>query len=160
MKKQLGFSLIEFIIVIVILGILIGTSTLLLSQGFNSYLASEDLLDANSQGEIAMQRMARDIAMIRSPNDVTIAAANQLAFTDINNDDIMYSLSGTNLIITKNTVGQILARGVNSLTFLYYGADGNTPPTSNTGYVRIVLNITQNNVNYSLTTSVYARNLT
>jgi len=160
MNKQSGFSLIEFVIVIVILGLLAAMSSILLSQGFGAYSNSSDMLDANSQGEFAMQRMSRDIQMIRSSTDVTVAGTNQLSFIDINNNTVSYSISGTNLICTRNGNAETLASGVNNLSFTYYGSDGNTPPISNAGYVRIALTITQNNVNYTLTTSVYPRNLT
>lgn len=160
MKQQSGFSLIEFVIVIVILGLLAAMSALLLSQGFGAYLNSANMLDANSQGGLAIQRMSRDIQMIRSPADVTIATTNQLSFTDINNNTVAYSISGNNLILTRNGSAQTLATGVNNLTLTYYGANGMTPPSTNAGYVKIALNITQNNVNYTLTTSVYPRNLT
>lgn len=162
MPKQNGFSLIELITVIVILGIILSMSSLLLSQGFNAFSNSENLLDANSQGQVAIQRMARDIQMIRSPSDITTATSTQLSFTDIDNNTISYTLSGSNLTVTKNGNTQTLAVGIHSLTFTYYTSSGTTPPASTalTRYITIALVVTQNNVNYTLTTAIYPRNLT
>ncbi len=161
MQKQRGFSLIELIMVILILGIIIGMSSLLLSQGFNAFFSSENILDANSQGQVAMQRMARDIRLIRSPADITTATSGQLSFTDINNNTVSYVLSGSSLNVTQNANTQTLAVGVSSLTFTYYDATGTTPPASTavTRYIKVALVITQNNVNYTLTSAIYPRNL-
>ncbi len=160
MQKQYGFSLIELVIVMVILAVVAGMSALLLSQGFNAFFSSENILDANWQGQLAMQRMVRDIQMIRSPADISTATATQLTFTDINNNSISYALSGSNLNLTKNASTQTLAIGVNNLTFTYYDINGSTPPASTTltRYIKIALTITQNNTNYTLTTAIYPRN--
>ncbi len=161
MKKQQGFSLIEMIMVILVLGILTAMASLLLSQGLNAFSSSSDLLDANAQGQVAIQRMARDIRLVRSPADISTATSGQFSFTDINNNAVSYALSGSSLNVTKNGSTQTLAVGVNSLTFTYYDRNGTTPPASTaaTRYIKIALVITQNNVNYSLTTSLYTRNL-
>lgn len=162
MKKQNGFSLIELIIVIVILGVIVAMSSLLLSQGFNAFFNNANIADANSQGQIAIERMTRDIRLIRSPLDISIATATQLSFTDINNNAISYTLSGSNLNLTQNSTTQTLAVGINSLTFTYYDQNGTTPPASTaaTRYIKVTLAVTQNNANYTLTTSIYPRNLT
>jgi prepilin-type N-terminal cleavage/methylation domain-containing protein len=160
MQKQQGFSFIELVMVIVIIGIIAGMSTLLLSQGFNAFFSSETLLDANWQGQLAMQRMARDIQLIRSPADISTATASQLSFTDINSNSISYTLSGSNLTLTVNAVTQILATGLSSLTFTYYDKNGVTPPanTAATRYIKITCVVTQNSVNYTLITAAYPRN--
>ncbi len=162
MQTQHGFSLIELIMVILIVGIIAGMSALLVSQGFNAFFNSEDILDANSQGQLAMQRMARDIQLIRSPADISTATSGQLSFTDINNNTVSYVLSGSNLNLTKNANTQTLAIGVNGLTFTYYDQNGTTPPASTavTRYIKVTLIVTQNNVNYTLATAIYPRNLT
>lgn len=161
MQKQYGFSLIELVIVMVMLGIIAAMSSLLLSQGFNAFFSSANILDANWQGQLAIQRMARDIQLIRSPADISTATASQLTFTDMNNNSISYTLSSSNLNLTKGINTQTLAVGINSLTFTYYDQNGATPPatTAATRYIKIALVITQNNTNYTLTTAIYPRNL-
>jgi prepilin-type N-terminal cleavage/methylation domain-containing protein len=159
MDKQQGFTLIELVMVIVILAIITGMSSLLLSQGFNAFFTSEDVLDAQWQGQIAIQRMARDIQLIRSPADISTATSSQLSYTDINNNSISYTLSGSNLTLTKNSSAQVLAEGVNSLTFTYYNNSGSAPASNSAiRYINISIVVTQNNANYSLTTTIYPRN--
>ena len=137
--KQNGFSLIELVTVIVILGVIAGMSAALLSQGFNAYTNSANLADSNSQGQIAIQRMIRDLQLIRSAADITVASTSQLSYTDINNNTVSYALSGSTLNLTKNGSTQALADGANSLTFTYYTNAGVTPPPSSTqaGYIKI-----------------------
>lgn len=160
MHKQYGFSLIELVMVVVILGIIAAMSSLLLSQGFNAFFTSEAILDANWQGQLAIQRMTRDIQLIRSPADISTATTTQLTFTDVNNNTISYTLSGSSLNLTKNATTQTLAVGINSLTFTYYDQNGTTPPATiaATRYIQIGLVVTQNNTNYTLTTAIYPRN--
>ena len=160
LKSSQGFTLIEMIMVIVILGIIIGMSSSLLTQGLNTFSTGENIVNANWQGEIAMERMSRDILLIRSPADVTTIASNNLAFTDISNNTISYSLSGTSLNLTENGNTSILADGVQSLTFSYFDKNGaSTATTTLVRLIRISINITQNNANYTLTTAIYPRNL-
>ena len=54
-----------------------------------------------------------------------------------------------------------LANGINTLTFQYYDKNGATVSGSATNlhYVRITLNVTQNNANYTITSGVYLRDL-
>jgi prepilin-type N-terminal cleavage/methylation domain-containing protein len=157
MKKNRGFTLIELIIVIVLLGIISVIATKMLAQGFNAYLTGKNILNADWQGRLAMERMVRDIRAIRSPTaGITTATATQLAFTDTNGTDIVYQVSGSNLM--RNS--QVLADGVQSITFSYFNQNGATTGVlSAIDYITIILNITQNNTTFSLTTSVNARNV-
>jgi prepilin-type N-terminal cleavage/methylation domain-containing protein len=155
-----GFTLIEMVMVILIMSIIIGMSSSLLTQGLNSFPAGEDIVNANWQGQIAMERLSRDILLIRSPADITTLAADNLAYTDVSNNTVAYSLSGTNLTLTQNGNSEILADGVQSLTFTYFDRNGASTATATlVRMIRISINVTQNNVIYTLTTMIYPRNL-
>jgi prepilin-type N-terminal cleavage/methylation domain-containing protein len=159
--KKHGFTLIEFIMVIVILGIIAAMSSSLLSIGVTNFITGANIVNANWQGQIAIQRMTRDITLVRSSPDITTATASTFAFTDVFNNTISYTLTGSNLTLTYNGgTAQTLAAGVNSLTFSYFDNNGvSTAVLANINYVRIALNITQLGENYTLTTSVGPRNL-
>jgi prepilin-type N-terminal cleavage/methylation domain-containing protein len=160
MRSQHGFSLMEMMIVIIIMGIIIGMSSSLLNQGLNIFSPAEGVINANWQGQLAMERFSRDALSIRSSADVTTMTANNFAFTDINSNTIAYSLSGTNLILTYNGSSLVLADGIQSLTFSYFDKTGtSTASLTAMRYVRITINVTQNNANYTLTTLINPRNL-
>jgi len=154
MKRAKGFTLIELIFVIVLLGIISAIASKIISQGLNSYLTNKNIIDANWQGAIALERITRELHMIRSPTDITTSTASQLSFTDIAGTAISYSLSGTNLMQS----GTVLADGASSLTFTYFNKNGVSTATPSTmRYIKIALNITKNNVIYTLSTAAYLR---
>ena len=156
MLKQRGFTLIELVIVIAIIAIISVVTTKMLVQGLTGMLTAQNVVDANWQGQLAIERMSRDIRMIRSSGDITTNTSNDLAFTDINGNSVEYKLTGTDLM--RNT--QILANGVNTLTFIYKDKNGNTiGGTADGMYINMMLTITQKNANYTLGTAVYLRDL-
>ncbi len=151
-----GFTLIELIVVIVLTSLIAGVVSAIIAQGAQSYLTAKNVLDADWQGRLAIERMARDIRAIASPLSITTATATQLTFTDFSGTSVSYSLSGTNLM--RNS--QILADGISSLTFSYFDKNGaSTATISLIRYITITINITKNNTNFSLSTSVYPRDL-
>jgi prepilin-type N-terminal cleavage/methylation domain-containing protein len=155
-----GFTLIEMVMVIIILGIIIGMSSSLLTQGLDTFSTGENIVNANWQGQIAMERMSRDILLVRSPAAITTIAANNFAFTDMSNNTVSYSLSGTSLTLTQNGNSEVLANGILSLTFSYFDRNGTSTATATlVRQIRISINVTQNNANYTLTTAIYPRNL-
>jgi prepilin-type N-terminal cleavage/methylation domain-containing protein len=154
--RQAGFTLIELIAVLVILGIIAAMASQMLAEGLSSYMMGKKVIDANWQGQVGIERMIRDLRMVRSANDISINTGSEFAFVDMTGTTIDYKLSGTNLL--RNT--QVLANGITSLAFTYYdkaGASGAT--AANTHYVKFAFTVTQNNVNYNLSTMAFLRDL-
>lgn len=60
-KSTQGFTLIEMIIVIVLLGVMSGVLTPFISKAMQAYGASKARADLVSKGRLAMERMAREI---------------------------------------------------------------------------------------------------
>jgi len=154
-KKTRGFTLIEMVLVIILLGIIGAIASKITMQGLNGYLNSEYITNANWQGRIALARITRDLHSIRSSNDITTATSSQLSFTTSSGTAITYQLTGSSLMRGS----QIMADGVQSLTFNYFNSTGTTTSTlSAIHYIQINLNITQNNANYTLTMAVFLPN--
>lgn len=155
-KKQRGFTLIEFVMVIVLMGIIASVAAGILAEGLNNLLISRKLTDANWQGQFALERMIRDIRFVRSSSDITTSTASEFAFTDINGNSIDYKLTGTSLVQGSQT----LADGISGLTFTYYDKNGASGATGSAiRYVTISLNVTQNDTNYTVSTSAFLRDL-
>jgi len=155
-KNQQGFTLIELVIVIVILSIIAAVASQMLAQGFNAFLKAQNVTDANWQGQVALERMIRDIRTVRSANDISSSTSTTFSFVNLAGTSMTYTLSGSNLTLN----GNVLASGVNSLTFTYYDQNGNVgPSTANIHYVNIDLAIAEGNASYNLSTGVYLRDL-
>jgi prepilin-type N-terminal cleavage/methylation domain-containing protein len=159
MKKkanQHGFTLIEMVVVIALSAIITVMVTRFLAQAVMSFLAAQNITDANWQGRIAMERMVRDIRQVRSPLDVTTMTATEFAFLDILGNSIDYKLTGTTLTLN----GFVLANGISNVAFTYYNYAGTVAATAATlNFVYITLDVTQDNSNYSTSTAIYLRNM-
>ena len=157
--KQCGVTLLELLMVIIILAIIAGMSFQLLFQSINGYFTAINMTDANWQGQIAMQTMARAIKLVRSPNDIVTATNNQFTFVNMNNNTISYELNGNSLMHTKNNNKQILADGISSLMFNYYDKTGTSTTTlTNIAYIKITINVIQKNANYTITSAIFPTN--
>lgn len=155
-RKFTGFTLLEMIVVIVIMGIIAVVGATFLQQGFSVYFTRQNITDANWQGRFALEQMSRKIRVVRSPAGITTAAASNFVFTDINGNSNNYQLSGTTL--QYNALP--LIDGVNTLTFTYLDRNGIATATlANIRYVVITMNITLNGVNYNLRSAVNLRDL-
>ncbi|OGT50707.1 MAG: hypothetical protein A3E84_00300 [Gammaproteobacteria bacterium RIFCSPHIGHO2_12_FULL_42_13] len=154
-QREHGFTLIELIVVIVILATLSIITLPLLQSGFNAYVTQRDISDANWQGRLALARFTRDVNALPATTNISTATNGQLTFVDDASNSVSYTLSGMQLL--RN--GLVLANGINTLTFSYYTAAGAATATiSAIQYISITLNVTQNNVNTTITTVAALRN--
>ncbi|HET8760374.1 MAG TPA: prepilin-type N-terminal cleavage/methylation domain-containing protein, partial [Nitrospiria bacterium] len=65
-QDQSGVTLIELVITIVIVGIIAATTSLLLLTGVREYSAQDARVTITTQGRLSLERMAREIRLIRS----------------------------------------------------------------------------------------------
>jgi prepilin-type N-terminal cleavage/methylation domain-containing protein len=160
MQTQNGFTLIEFIIVIMLVSIIASVSSTLLSQGFTGYSNNKNINNADWQARTAIERMQRDLRAIRSPIAIVTATATQLVFVNYQGNTISYFLDNNSLMRqTNNNPMQVLADGVQSLTFNYLDSNGAATSTPNDiCYISINLNIVLNKTKYTIATAVYPRN--
>jgi len=165
MKKEKGFTLIEVVIVITIVGIvsvIIGSMLLGVVKAWTFKINRNDIL---WDGRIVLNRITREIRTVKNNTSVTTASSSQFRFTDAGNKDITYSLSSTNLNRTENGTANLLAADVSALTFTYYDATGTSIPTpavspsaTNIRRVRINLTLTKNGQNVYLQSDASTKN--
>jgi prepilin-type N-terminal cleavage/methylation domain-containing protein len=115
-KNSAGFTLIEIIVTMIVLSIITVICSRILGAGLTSYVAAQNISDADWQMRIALESMTREIRNIRSDSDITAATATTLSFTDNFNSAISYTYSGNTIL--QNS--QILADGVTAFAFTYY----------------------------------------
>jgi prepilin-type N-terminal cleavage/methylation domain-containing protein len=131
-KQQKGFTIIELIIVIVLIGIIIAGSSNLLFQGFRSFVSTRDILEENRQSTVVLENMVRTLRSIRSPSNINSANSTSIAFETTDGETNTYSLNGS--IIEYNNIP--LADNQEELELEYYDSNGTS--TSNTSLIRYI----------------------
>ena len=129
-RSACGFSLVELVMVIVILGIVASSGALILSRGFNAYFAGRDMTRADWNARLALERMTRDLREVRSTVDITTMTANQITYTDLSGNAIIYNLSGTTLTRTQSGVAAGLANNISALRLSYLQRNGQSAAAS------------------------------
>lgn len=128
--KIAGFTLVELIVVIVLLGVIAAMGGHLLNRAFsgaNKFNASND--PNYWQGVIAYERMVRDL---REMVSLISASANSITYFDQSGNTVTYALSGSRLMrAIFPASGNVLASNVSSLSFGYYSGDGNVTNQEN-----------------------------
>jgi len=164
MNKR-GFTLVELVIVITIVGIIAGVVGYILPAVVRGWTFKTNRNDLLSDGRLAMNRMAREIREIKDLTGVITASASQLRFLDIGDLDITYSLSGTDLNRTEDGAANVLASSVSGLSFSYYDNGGNavavplvSPSSTDIRRVRLNMTLTKNGENVYLQSDSTPRN--
>lgn len=161
-----GFTLIELIIVITIIGIVAGVIGFVLLGAVDAWTFKFNRTDLLADGRLAMNRMVREIREIKDDDSVTTASSSEFRFTNAGNVDITYNLSSTDLNRTANSVTNILAENLSNLTFTYYdsyasGATSITPTVgtdTNIRMVQIDMSLTKNGENVYVRSQSVPRN--
>ncbi|MEW6684081.1 MAG: prepilin-type N-terminal cleavage/methylation domain-containing protein [Nitrospirota bacterium] len=127
-RGERGFTLIELIMTIVLVGIIGGIIGALLLGGTQAFVAEDTKASLTTQGRLAVERMVRDIRLVRSrtAGDIPTMTAATLNFIDTSGNAIAYTSGGGS--ITRNGVVLAAAPTAN-LAFSYFQQDG-TPAAS------------------------------
>jgi prepilin-type N-terminal cleavage/methylation domain-containing protein len=138
-----GFTLIEIVMVIILLGILGAIIGIPLIQGARGWLAATTRIGITESGRVAMERMVREIRNMETKEGtseppspcIATATASTLQFSvadgDLTNcNSINFSLSGSE--IQRN--GTTMAKDIQSLTISYY--DNNNSSTATIADIR------------------------
>ncbi|MBI4688976.1 MAG: prepilin-type N-terminal cleavage/methylation domain-containing protein [Nitrospirae bacterium] len=172
-REKGGFTLIELVITMLLIGIVAFIVADAMSTGFKAYFVTDNRKEALDQARIAMERMTREIRNVRSLGrdndgdgnidaDITTANASELCFTDTNNTAIRFRLSGTNILRSEGTscppaTENTLAEKVTTLTFSYTYASGSLATAVRRVQITITSTISSESV--TLSSEVYLRNL-
>ena len=157
MKKIAGFTLIEMIVVIVILGLVAALGGLILSRAFEGANKFGATNDPNYwQSMIAFERLERDL---RSMVSLVTAGSNSITYVDNLANTVTYSLSTTgsstspvtykllrSVAPTAPASGNILSTSITGLSFAYYAASGQVTGTiANVQCINVVASFAQPN---------------
>ena len=163
-----GFTLMELVTVIVLVGILAIAVAPVLDSGVKTFRTTSASIDLLGKLRYATARMVREIREVRrnpantAAYDISTMTATTLAFTKTDGTAVTISASPPDVMLSYSTpaVSAILTDALGSLKFSYYQIDGVTVATgvSNVAFVRVDLTLTQNGVPYTEASWVTLRN--
>jgi prepilin-type N-terminal cleavage/methylation domain-containing protein len=119
-----GFTLIEIVITIVLVSILAGLAGMVILQGVRAYTVEQTRSDVHYQARLAMERMAREIRMIKSQADISAMAAANLRYTDANGSNTGFNWVNPTLNRWNGAGNDALATGITAFAFAYVKIDG------------------------------------
>ena len=166
-KGKDGFTLIEIILVLVIIGILAGILIEPFRQGVKSYIGIETRADLTSQAREATVRIVREMRNIqKKANDkpnITSADATSITFVDNRGITISFSLSGSTVLRDTN----ILADKLSSLDFRYFKGDNTALTTfplsaadlDDVRRILVILTLQENTETVTMTGQAFLRDL-
>ncbi len=85
-----GFTLIEVVITLIVIGALATIGATLMSRGFLSYFVGREIARDDAQGRLALERMARELRTVRgtAAGDLNIGVANQITMPARRNSSV------------------------------------------------------------------------
>jgi prepilin-type N-terminal cleavage/methylation domain-containing protein len=160
-KQENGFTLVELIVTIVLVGIVGTFTTLFLYTGFNGYLRAKDTAEGALNAQIALDRISlelRDIVEIGAfTNNV------QIDYTYMTPDDnrkdrkIIYSNGAISLDVEGST--NELLDGVSNFTMTLTPADLNNSGDGSNEVQAINVGFTVGEIRREFKTQIFPRNM-
>ncbi len=159
-----GFTLIEAVITLIVVGVLATIGATVMSGGFRNYFLGREIAQDDAQGRLALERVSRELRAVRSTADLDISVQNQVAFTDLKGIAIAYRRNAGTSQLERSQSGvagtyQPLADNVSALTISYLHNDGVV--AENFGgnsalvyYITVELTVKTSNVNATYRTTV------
>jgi len=152
-RRNLGFTLIEMVVTLLVAAVLFGLGATVISGGFRTYFLGREITQNDWQGRLALERMTRELRIVRTPTgaDLDISAAGQITFIDFAGNTIVYRQTGNTIERSQNGGAfQPLADNVSALSFTYLWSNGTTPePTggssANVYYITVSFTVSSTN---------------
>jgi prepilin-type N-terminal cleavage/methylation domain-containing protein len=138
MKKQGGFTLLEIMLSLMIVGLIASVAGSAIVAGLNGYLAAKENQALAQKSQLAMLRLSRQLSeFVNIPNQSSNAGANSIIVESLSPAPIStvrtfaIGLDGSQLKIAEGargstpvvSSGDVLVDGVSSFTLLYFGTE-------------------------------------
>lgn len=164
-RRIVGFTLLELVITITVIGVLAGIAAPLLLGGFTLFSNTTPVLNRLDKLRYATERMARELREVQNNAGtyaITMAAptVTSLSFTKSNGNVVTFNGGAPPLLtMTETGVGGpfTLTNEVTSVSFAGFQVDGTTATNSQTTIAFVQITVTLSN-GFSQRTRVALRN--
>jgi prepilin-type N-terminal cleavage/methylation domain-containing protein len=132
MRRVEGFSLVELVMVIVILGILAAFVGPVLFNAMRSYDRGQSATLTQAKMRYAIERMSRELREVRRQTtdatfpDITSMTASSLAFFKTDGTRVVLSAVGNQINLSYSTLTGMLTDQVGSLSLAYFQQNATT----------------------------------
>jgi prepilin-type N-terminal cleavage/methylation domain-containing protein len=149
MRTKKAFTLMEFIITIVLVGILASITSTLLLKTFNSFFTGKNISDLATTTNIALTNLIREL---KSSSSLTALNTSTLSFVNQQGHTVVIDLSGTTLRRNVDGAGaQTLCTLVTGLSFGFFDqAFATTTVPANVRFITIQITTSKNGLPYSV----------
>lgn len=143
MNRSKGFTLIELMIVIVLMGILCGLASRILTQTFRAWLTAKSITSMENKVNIAMETVIREI---KSAQGLIAIDSSSVTFINQAGDSIQIGKNGTNLQRSVNNAGaQTICNQIATTRFSWFDQTlASTPTAANVRFLTLQLVATDN----------------
>lgn len=133
MRRLEGFSLVELVMVIVILGILAAFVGPVLFNAMRSYQGVLTGVETQAKMRYAIERMSREVREIRRQTadatflDITSMTASSMAFFKTDGTEVVINVLGNQVNLAYSALSGMLTDQVGSFALAYFQQDAITP---------------------------------
>ncbi len=167
-----GFTLIEVIMVIVLVGIISFTVAIIMLQGISSFAELDTRVDLRARGTLAMERVSRELRLIRCTTagntctplstDITTWTSSEIRFVNLNYGGVGFRLAASDLLLRQGSGAgdpeDTLGAGLSAFSLEYLKKDGTTAAA--VGDIWIInadMTFTRGEESFNLRASVHPR---
>jgi len=126
LQNKDGFTLVELILVISLIGIIFFVSSIILFRSLDAYQFVTERTTVLERARFAVDRMTREFQLL-SEGEITNVSSTSINFIDDQALSTDFSLSGTNLLRGND----VLCADVTSFTLTYFNAVGSVTSSAN-----------------------------
>jgi prepilin-type N-terminal cleavage/methylation domain-containing protein len=131
--RQRGFTLMELVISILVLGLLGATAAYGIQNGVMAFQSTQQALDSLGKLRYATERVSRELREIRrdpldsSRYDIATLGGSTIEFVKQDGTEVTLDVSGSNLTLEYDSPGgaHVLTDQLSAFSLAYLDADGN-----------------------------------
>ncbi len=118
-RNQFGYTMLELVLAIALLGIIAGVMARMFIWGIDIYSFVSNRKDVLQTSRIGIEILVRDLRSIKSAGDINSASNGQIDFYNLDDENIIFTYNSGVFSRNSNT----MIDGLSSFQFTYYDVD-------------------------------------